>query len=136
MVFDSADLGRLWVVPSGSYTMGCDSTRDLPSDADLTSCPSDERPTRTVTLTGDLYVMESEVTQKSVARPDGDGPVVFDTCGDDCPVEQVNWYEALAFANAASRSEGLAECYTLSGCTGNVGGRRVRPLRVHRRDHP
>jgi len=38
-------------------------------------------------------------------------------CIDDaCPVERVSWYDALTYANALSRLEGLEPCYTLSGC--------------------
>jgi formylglycine-generating enzyme required for sulfatase activity len=38
---------------------------------------------------------------------------------DICPVEQVNWWAAVQFANAKSANEGLEECYTLTGCTAN-----------------
>ena len=48
-------------------------------------------------------------------------PSFFSSCGDDCPVETVNWYEAVAYANAQSEEEGLEECYELSGCTNRVG---------------
>ena len=43
-------------------------------------------------------------------------------CGTDCPVENINWWEALAFANAMSLAEGLPECYSLSGCDGSTPG--------------
>jgi formylglycine-generating enzyme required for sulfatase activity len=33
----------------------------------------------------------------------------------------VNWWEALAFANAVSSAESLTECYTLNGCTNTPG---------------
>ena len=39
----------------------------------------------------------------------------------DCPVETVNWWEALDFANAASLAEGLSPCYTLTGCVNTSG---------------
>jgi formylglycine-generating enzyme required for sulfatase activity len=51
----------------------------------------------------------------------GNNPSNFTSCGDTCPVEQVNWYEALAYANALSDAEGLAPCYTLSGCSNTPG---------------
>jgi formylglycine-generating enzyme required for sulfatase activity len=47
-------------------------------------------------------------------------PSNFSACA-QCPVERVNWWEALAYANALSQLEMLAECYTLSGCTGMPG---------------
>jgi formylglycine-generating enzyme required for sulfatase activity len=43
------------------------------------------------------------------------------TC-DDCPVETINWWETLAFANAVSTAEGLDECYDLTGCGGTTPG--------------
>lgn len=42
--------------------------------------------------------------------------------GDDCPVEGVNWFEAVAYANTLSEREGLGRCYALSGCSGALGG--------------
>jgi formylglycine-generating enzyme required for sulfatase activity len=51
----------------------------------------------------------------------GNNPSSFAVCGDECPVETINWYEAVAYANARSRSEGLDECYVLSGCSGSPG---------------
>jgi formylglycine-generating enzyme required for sulfatase activity len=39
----------------------------------------------------------------------------------NCPVESVNWYEALAFANALSAAAGMEECYVLGNCTGTIG---------------
>jgi formylglycine-generating enzyme required for sulfatase activity len=64
---------------------------------------------------------ETEVTQGEWQALMGNNPSTFSACGTDCPVETVNWYEALAFANAVSSAEGLAECYTLSGCTNTPG---------------
>ena len=37
------------------------------------------------------------------------------------PVTDVSWYDALAFANAFSESEGLELCYDLSACLGTPG---------------
>jgi formylglycine-generating enzyme required for sulfatase activity len=51
----------------------------------------------------------------------GNNPSWHRSCGGDCPLELVNWWEALAYANALSRAEGLPECYELSGCSGEPG---------------
>jgi len=48
-------------------------------------------------------------------------PSYFTHCGSECPVENVSWYDALAYCNALSRLEGLEECYDLSSCTGRPG---------------
>ena len=75
-----------------------------------------------VTITRPFWLKATEVTQgqwRQVASAEGWSPVDpsrFLSCGDDCPVQPVNWYEAVAYANARSRSEGLPRCYSLSGC--------------------
>ncbi len=45
----------------------------------------------------------------------------FDACGKDCPVAEVNWYEAVKYLNNLSESEGLEQCYELQGCLGIIG---------------
>ena len=111
----------------GSFVMGCVPGRD---DVDV-DCQDSARPPHEVILTHHLWVAETETTQEqwetlgqtfgwtnpSYFGPNGAG----DACGMDCPVEQVNWYEALEFANAMSDEEGLADCYVLSDCTGSPG---------------
>ncbi len=37
-------------------------------------------------------------------------------CIHGCPADQVRWYDALCYANATSRVEGLEECYVLGDC--------------------
>lgn len=80
-----------------------------------------------VTLTRAFYLQAREVTQGQWEALMGNNPSYFSTsgagaaCGASCPVESVNWYEALSYANALSASEGLPECYTLSECTGAAG---------------
>ncbi len=75
-----------------------------------------------VTLTRALSVKVTEVTQGEWARLAGYSPARFDACGDTCPVERVNFYEALQYTNRLSKAEGLPPCYTLRGCTGTMGG--------------
>jgi sulfatase modifying factor 1 len=57
------------------------------------------------------------VTQEAWWNLLGTQPSASETCWTDCPVESISWYEALAYANARSRAEGLTECYELEGCT-------------------
>ena len=40
-------------------------------------------------------------------------PSNFSSCGSDCPVENVNWYDALAYANALSEEHNLDPCFTI-----------------------
>lgn len=39
----------------------------------------------------------------------------FGSCGNDCPVESVSWYDAVSFANKLSVKEGLEKCYEIDG---------------------
>jgi len=81
-----------------------------------------------VTLTHDFLIGQTEVTQaawvaRGYANPSGTMPDGTGDCTDDtsCPVGNLSWYEAAAYANALSESEKLPDCYTLSGCTGTMG---------------
>ena len=69
-----------------------------------------------VEITRPFLVRRTEVTQQEWADLLGTTPAAYPRCGGDCPVERVNWYEALAYANALSATQGLPECYVLDGC--------------------
>ena len=81
-----------------------------------------------VTLTYDFEMMRYEVTQAEWQAAFGNNPSYFGpngdgtNSGDDGPIERVNWYEALAYANWLSEQEGLTPCYELSDCVGTLGG--------------
>jgi len=111
------------VLSGGTFEMGCTAAQQADGN-----CGFDEFPAHSVTLTNDFWMSETEVTQGqwSSVLPGSPNPSGFLSCPEDstgatCPVETVNWYEALAFANAVSSAESLAECYTLSGCTNTPG---------------
>ena len=114
----SPPLGTLRRIPAGSFTMGCVAGRDDVAGG----CDADESPSRTVTLTTPLWMMESELTQGMWAELGFANPSSF--LGDTKPVQTVSWWEALEAANEASRMDGLAECYALTGCSGAVGAGR------------
>ena len=70
-----------------------------------------------VTLTHAFYLQGTEVSQAQWAALMGNNPShAVDSCGTDCPVDNAGWLEALSYANALSRAEGLPECYTLEAC--------------------
>ncbi len=73
-----------------------------------------------VTLTRDVWLQRHEVTNAEWGRFFEVPSAPVTTCA-DCPVQRVTWWEALAYANAASTAAGLEACYTLSGCTGAPG---------------
>ena len=95
-------------VPAGTYSRGC-----TPGQADL--CHKSERPAHSVTVGHDLWVGRTEVTQGLYVSVMGASPHQFEGCGDTCPVETVSWYDAVRFANALSKKEGLEACYTVEG---------------------
>jgi len=75
-----------------------------------------------VELPRGFWIGETEVTQEQWRRLMGNNPSHFGDCGDDCPVERVSWFEAVAYANRLSEETGKAACYELSGCRGTPGG--------------
>lgn len=105
-------------VPAGYFAMGS-GPGELGRDAD--------EPRHDVVLERPFMMQRHEVTQAAWRALMGNSPSFFRACGDDCPVEMINRDDALAFANAMSRTQGLTECYDLSGCTGTPGESYVCP---------
>ena len=87
-------------IKGGSFQMGSDSGE------------SDEKPMHTVRVS-DFYMMKTEVTQKDYTALMGTNPSNFK--GDTLPVEQVSWYEAVAYANKLSQKDGLRPVYIING---------------------
>jgi formylglycine-generating enzyme required for sulfatase activity len=99
------------LISNGYFTMG--SPVDEPGrDTNETQ--------HTVTLTYDFEMSVYETTQEQYVDVLGWNPSFFgpngggDDCGDDCPVEWVSWYDALAYANELSTDAGYDACYLLS----------------------
>jgi formylglycine-generating enzyme required for sulfatase activity len=65
-----------------------------------------------VTL-GGFFIAKYEVSQKEYAAVMRNNPSAFK--GDDNPVEQVSWFDAVRYCNEKSRREGLAPAYTING---------------------
>jgi formylglycine-generating enzyme required for sulfatase activity len=93
-------------VEPGTFLMGC--TRGQ-GDA----CNDDERPARRVAFTTPLLVGITEITQGLYTAVTGTNPSQFAACGEDCPVENVSWCDAVAFSNALSTLDGLTPAYRL-----------------------
>jgi formylglycine-generating enzyme required for sulfatase activity len=103
----------VWI-PAGTFTMGSP-TGEVGRSADETQ--------HSVRLTRPFFIDQTEVTQGAwKALSGGVNPSTFASCGDNCPVEQVDWYSAVAFANARSAAEGLPPCYSLIGCSDTTNG--------------
>jgi formylglycine-generating enzyme required for sulfatase activity len=93
-------------IAGGSFQMGSPSSEKGRS--------SDETQHR-VRLSKSFLMSTTEVTQGQWQAVMGSNPSGFSSCGADCPVENVSWFDAVKFANALSKKEGLRAAYRLSG---------------------
>lgn len=75
---------------------------------------SDDETQHTVTVS-DFYMSVFEVTQAEYQAVTGSNPSAFS--GEDLPVENVSWLDAIAYCNARSELEGLEPAYTIEGQT-------------------
>jgi len=114
--------GYVRIAP-GAFTMGSPVNEDggegvVPHyEDDCEDSETYETPHR-VTITRAYCMKATEVTQGEWQSVTGSNPSEFKNCGANCPVEQVSWEDAVGFANALSRREGLPECYSGSILTG------------------
>jgi formylglycine-generating enzyme required for sulfatase activity len=96
-------------VGPGTFTMGCQPR--------YKNCGRQNYEEHTVTLTEGFLVQTTEVTLAQyfeLTRAYGLG---WEECGTDCPVSTVSWYDAVKFANALSKREGLTPAYKVSDDT-------------------
>lgn len=61
----------------------------------------------------DFYMSRYEVTQREYSSVVGINPSNF--TGDDLPVENVSWLDAVTYCNERSEAEGLTPVYTING---------------------
>ncbi len=100
--FVSPTLGIMKWIPAGTFLMGSPTSE---------SGRSNDETQHSVTLTKGYWLMEHEVTQGAWQAVMGSNPSNFAACGPTCPVEQVSWDAAVAFARKASARDGVT--YTL-----------------------
>lgn len=73
---------------------------------------SEDEALHSVTVS-DFYMSMYELTQIEYETVTGNNPSNF--TGEQLPVENVSWLEAIAYCNARSAMEGLTEAYTIDG---------------------
>ena len=92
--------------------------------ADYTDANDREKPVHKVTFTRDIYMCDHEVTQKEWQAVMGNNPSDFQgeeadkkvadgEVQENRPVEQVSWYDAIAYCNKLSIKDGLQPCYSV-----------------------
>ena len=91
-------------VEGGTFAMG--NTLDGGND--------DEKPVHQVTVSS-FWMAKYEVTQREWREIMGNNPSYFD--GENRPVEQVSWLDAIDYCNKRSIRDGLTPCYARSGDT-------------------
>jgi formylglycine-generating enzyme required for sulfatase activity len=97
-------------IQGGTFTMGCTLAQKSGCDLNGGSCCDWELPNRQVSLS-DYSIGKYEVTQGEWKALFGSNPSYFPACGDNCPVEQVSWLDALVYCNRLSESKGYTPCY-------------------------
>jgi len=97
------DTGNDVLISRGEFVMGSPS-----SEAGRRDTETQHR----VAITKDFYLMKYEVTQGEYQALMDANPSRLSSCGLNCPVERVSWYDALRYANALSDQEGLSRCYS------------------------
>ncbi len=117
-------IGGFVKIPAGTFVMGSPDGINCPPD--VPDCNIADYPAepgraegeieiqRLVTLTHDFEMSIYETTQQQFETYMGYNPSRFINCGPTCPVEMVNWYESVAYANALSESVGLTPCYAIT----------------------
>lgn len=106
-VSDSNNLGKAFKskigiefvpIPAGEFTMGC-SVGD-------NDCRDSEKPAHKVKITQGFYMGKYEVTQAQWKSVMGENPSGFNSCGGNCPVEQVSWDDIQDFLRNLNEKEG------------------------------
>ena len=93
------------IIPAGRFVMGSPPTEP--------ESKQDEAQYQ-VWLTRSFRLASTEVTQALWEAVMGENPSYFVNCP-ECPVDRVNWYDALTFCNRLSRLEGFVPAYGLEG---------------------
>ena len=93
----------LVLINGGTFEMGSPET-EMQREADETQ--------HEVTVS-DFYIGNMEVTQREYEEVMGENPSNFK--GENLPVENVSWYDAIEYCNKLSEKEGLTPVYTIDG---------------------
>lgn len=93
------------LIKGGTFQMG---------SPDTEAWRSDDETQHAVTVS-DFYMSVYELTQKEYCEITGENPSSFS--GEDLPVENISWLDAIRYCNARSEKENLTPAYTVDGQT-------------------
>jgi formylglycine-generating enzyme required for sulfatase activity len=97
----------------------------------------DDEAQHQVTITRPFLLQSTPVTQAQFEQVLGFNPSHFKNAGPQAPVEQVSWYEAVAFCNELSRRQGVEPTYLLRDVKGQPGDKDFRfDVEWRGLDHP
>lgn len=82
----------------------------------------DDETQHEVTISHGYCMKITEVTQEEWEAVMGNNPSYFTSCGSNCPVERLSWWDALQYANTLSTKNNLQDCYVLTGCNDQEAG--------------
>lgn len=91
------------LIPGGTFQMG---------SPEEEAWRSEDEVRHTVTVS-DFYMSAYELTQAEYQEITGENPSSFS--GEDLPVENISWLDAVSYCNARSEREGLTPVYTVDG---------------------
>lgn len=96
---------NMLLINGGTFTMG-----SSPGEAERGSDENEH----TVSVDS-FYLAKTELTQKEYQEIMGSNP--SENIGENLPVENITWYDAIRFCNALSEKSGLNPVYTIEGQT-------------------
>ncbi len=93
----------LILIKGGKFTMGSPESENWRSEDEVQ---------HEVTVS-DFYISQYEVTQEEYENIMNENPSTFK--GNNLPVENITWYQAIEYCNKLSKSKGLTPVYTIDG---------------------
>lgn len=100
------------LIPAWTFTMGSPD-----NEPGRVTGGADETVHR-VTISKPFCMATAEVTNAEWLAVTGTSPSFFADAGDEVPVQNINWYDAIKFLNMKSTADGLTPCYDTTGETG------------------